>query len=43
MQSLSPSSTVIPKTYGFGGIKLMILIYEYAIYEGLKIFCSVLG
>lgn len=43
IQSLRSSSRVIPKIYGFSGIKFMILICEYAIHEALKIFCSVLG
>lgn len=43
IQSLSSSSRVIPQIYGCGGIKFMLLIYEYAIYEDLKICCDVLG
>lgn len=43
IQSLSSSSKVIPHIYGLSRTKFMILIYEYAIYKYLKVFCSVLG
>lgn len=43
IQSLSSSSRVIPHIYGLSRTKFMILIYEYAIYKSLKVFCSVLG